>query len=98
MFIRNLVTALAGCALLALAFVGFILPILPGFLFLVLALVCFAAVSPSLKRRLDRHPTWRAWHSNWRRGSSLPLGDRVKLMFWMGADATVRAAQWRRTP
>ena len=92
MIIRNLLIALAGCALLALAFVGFLVPILPGFLFLIPALLCFVAVSPALGRWLDRNPVWRTGHAKWRRGAGLPLGRRIKLMFWLGADASLRAA------
>jgi uncharacterized membrane protein YbaN (DUF454 family) len=93
MVIRNLLTTLAGCALLVLAFIGFLVPILPGFLFLILALFCFAAVSPRLQRRLERNPTLHAWQTTWRRGSRLPLGQRIKLSFWMAADALLRAVR-----
>ena len=93
MIIRNLLTAVVGCAFLALAFVGFLVPFLPGFLFLIPALLCFVAISPAFGRWLDRHPMWRAGHAKWRRGAGLPLGHRIKLMFWLGADATLRAAR-----
>ena len=91
MVIRNLLTMLAGCVLLVLAFIGFLVPILPGFLFFILALFCFAAVSPRLQRRLERNPTLHAWQTTWRRGSGLPLGHRIRLMFWMAAESAVRA-------
>lgn len=98
MIIRKLLIAIAGCALLGLAFIGFLVPILPGFVFLIAALLCFAAISPPLRRWLDRNPTWRAGHAKWRRGSGLPLGHRIRLMFWLGADAAFRAAQSRGSP
>ena len=93
MIIRKLLTALAGCALLAFAFVGFLVPILPGLVFLIPALLCFVAISPALGRWLDRNPVWRTGHAKWRRGAGLPLGRRIKLMFWLGADASLRAAR-----
>lgn len=96
MLIRNAITAIVGLALLALAFVGFIIPILPGFLFLALALLCFVAVSPALARRLDRYPTWRAWHVRWRLGAGLPLLDRARLMFWLGADSAFQSVSTRK--
>jgi uncharacterized membrane protein YbaN (DUF454 family) len=92
MIIRILLTVVAGCAFLALALVGFVVPILPGFVFLIPALLCFAAVSPTFGRWLDRNRVWRTVHAKWRRGAGLPLGHRIKLMFWLGADATLRAA------
>ena len=91
MIIRNLLLTLAGCALLVLALVGFLVPILPGFAFFILAMFCFAAAFPPLQRRLDRNPTWHAWQTTWRRGSGLPLGHRIRLMFWMAAESAVRA-------
>ncbi len=97
MFIRNLLTGFAGCGLLALAFVGFLIPILPGFLFLALALLCFASISPTVSRSLDRSPTWRVWHGHWRTSRGMRFSERIRLMFWMSADAAVRAVRPRRT-
>ena len=95
MIIRNLLIAAAGCAFLVLALVGFMIPILPGFVFLIPALLCFATVSATLRRQLERNATWRTCHAKWRRGSGLPLGHRIRLMFWLGVDAALRAAQSR---
>ena len=94
--IRNLLIALVGGAFLVLGLLGLVLPILPGFLFLFLAVLCFASISPRVRRRLEGNPTLRGLHARWRRGRGLPLWHRFKLMFWLSAESTVQALHSRR--
>jgi uncharacterized membrane protein YbaN (DUF454 family) len=86
----------AALALLAVAFtllglVGLLIPILPGFLFLILAAVCMSALSPRFERRIARHPAWRGWKLRWRESRGLPFHRRIQLAFWLTAEAAMKA-------
>jgi len=94
--IRNLLIGLVGGAFLMLGVLGLLLPILPGFLFLFIALMCFATISPTVRRRLEGNRTLKALHGRWRRGRGLPLWHRMKLMFWLSAESTVQTFNARR--
>tara|TARA_B100000315_G_scaffold251279_1_gene285784 strand:- start:3067 stop:3339 length:273 start_codon:yes stop_codon:yes gene_type:complete len=78
-----------GCVCLLLAVIGFLIPVLPGFLFLIFAVVCFSAVSSRFARFLERHPAATAWRRRWHRGTHLPLRQRIKLMLWLTADSAM---------
>jgi uncharacterized membrane protein YbaN (DUF454 family) len=78
-----------GICLLILGLVGLVVPVLPGILFLALAAICFSAMSPKFATRLQRHPTWRGWQRRWAGSSGLPLFHRLRLAFWLAADATL---------
>jgi uncharacterized membrane protein YbaN (DUF454 family) len=85
-----------GLAVLAIVFtgiglIGLIVPILPGFPFLILAAVCVSALSPRFERRLARHPAWRGWSLRWRESRGWPLYRRFQLAFWLSAEAVMRA-------
>ncbi|MEM8767966.1 MAG: DUF454 family protein [Pseudomonadota bacterium] len=85
----------AGTALTALGLVGLLIPIIPGVLFLALAVVCFSAASPRLQQRLERHPAWRGWQARWRESRGLPFYQRWQLAFWLWADATLKTLRSR---
>ena len=78
-----------GAALVLLGLIGLVIPILPGFLFLALAAVCFSATSPRFQARLERHPAWRGWRLRWRESRGLPMFQRIQLSFWMTAEAAM---------
>lgn len=89
--IKRAALMLTGSALVILGLVGLVIPILPGFLFLALAAVCFSALSPRFQRRMERHPAWRGWRLRWRESRGLPFHRRVQLAFWLTAEATMTA-------
>ena len=93
--IKRAALTLLGSALVLLGLIGLVVPILPGFLFLALAAVCFSALSPGFQRRLDRHPAWRGWRLRWRQSRGLPLLRRFQLGFWMTAEAGMAAIRRR---
>lgn len=93
--IKRAALILLGSALVVLGLIGLLIPILPGFLFLALAAVCFSALSPRFQRRLDRHPTWRGWRLRWRSSRGLPLLRRLQLGFWLTAEATMETLRRR---
>ncbi len=92
---RAFLLSLAVCLLL-LGVVGLVVPILPGMLFLALAAISFSAVSPRFQRTLERHPTWRGWQRRWRSGRGLPLFHRIRLAFWLTAEATLNSITRQR--
>lgn len=93
--LKRVVLMLSGTALVALGLLGLLVPILPGFLFLALAAVCFSAVSPRFQRRLERHPAWRGWRLRWRESRGLPLLKRLQLVFWLTAEAAMNSVARR---
>ena len=89
MIVRRALYATLGSLCLILALVGFVIPVLPGFLFLILAVVCFSAVSSRFARAVDSHPAASRLRRRWNRGANLPLFERIKLMFWLSADSVM---------
>lgn len=86
----------ASLTLLAILFtglglIGLLVPILPGFLFLILAAVCISALSPRFEQRLARHPAWRGWRLRWRESRGLPFHRRIQLAFWLSAEALMKS-------
>lgn len=86
---------LAAIAFTLLGLIGLLIPILPGFLFLILAAVCISALSPRFERRLARHPAWRGWRLRWQQSHGMPLHRRLQLAFWLSAEAAMNAFQRR---
>jgi len=82
---------LAAITFTLLGLIGLLIPILPGFLFLIVAAVCVSALSPRFERRLARHPAWRGWRLRWRETRGLPLHRRVQLAFWLSAEAVTQS-------
>lgn len=82
---------LAATVFTLLGLIGLLIPILPGFLFLIMAAVCVAALSPRFERRLARHPAWRGWQLRWRQSRGLPLYRRLQLAFWLSAEAVMQS-------
>ena len=68
-------------ALIALCIgaLGLIIPIIPGVLFVVLAVVLFAGASRRLHAKLHASPRTRPYMQRWEASESLPLGARAKL-------------------
>ncbi len=93
--LRRALLLAAGSALTALGLIGLLIPIIPGVLFLALAVICFSAASPRMQRRLERHPSWRGWQARWRESEGLPLFRRWQLAFWLWADATLKTVRNR---
>ncbi len=93
--IKRALLILLAIAFTGLGLIGLVVPILPGFLFLILAAVCVSALSPRFGRRLDRHPAWRSWRLRWRESSGMPLHRRLQLMFWLSAEAAMKAVNRR---
>lgn len=79
-------TLLALCLLLlcaAIGMVGLILPIIPGFLFLMLAALLCARLFPAVGRRLGQYPWFRGYLDKTRQFESLSLRGKAQLFCWL---------------
>lgn len=90
--------AALGYLLVALGFIGALLPLMPTTIFLILATGCFARSSPRLEAWLLRHPRFGPTLRAWREDGA--IGARAKGMacagmvlgyalFWWGARPTL---------
>ena len=68
----------AGVLCLSLAILGFLLPILPGTPFLILAVACFSRSSEKMHRWILSWPGVGPMLESWERDGSIPL--RAKFM------------------
>lgn len=73
----------AGIVALALGLVGLAMPLLPGVLFLAVAMVCFSAASNRLRRRLHASPRIRPYLVRWEASRGLGVARRLRLAFWL---------------
>lgn len=90
-------TLLALCLLLlcaAIGMVGLILPVIPGFLFLMLAALLCARLFPAVERRLCRFPWFRGYVERTRQFSGLTLRGKAQLAAWLLLRLLLDAALW----
>ncbi|QQP97137.1 YbaN family protein [Lysobacter enzymogenes] len=92
-----------GWLMLALGFIGALLPVMPTTIFLILAVACFARSSPRLEQRLLAHPRYGPTLRLWREqgaisrkgkcfaGAGMALGF---ALFWWGAHPSWKLALW----
>ncbi len=62
----------AGLAFVGLGIAGYILPVMPGTIFLILAAACFARSSRRLEAWIENHPKFGPTVVNWRRHGAIP--------------------------
>jgi uncharacterized protein len=62
----------AGIVLVGVGVAGYILPVLPGTIWLILAAWCFARSSPRLEAWLENHPKFGPSIVAWRRHGAIP--------------------------
>jgi uncharacterized membrane protein YbaN (DUF454 family) len=66
-------------ACLALGMIGLVLPIIPGLLFLAVAAVIAAKLSPAFARTLRQNPTLSSYLDRTEGIEALPLGKKVQV-------------------
>ena len=93
--IRTILLYCLGTILLLLGLVGLLMPLLPGVVFLVAAAFCFAAQSPRLQARFERHPAWRGFQRRWQASRGMPALRRARLAAWLTAEATLNTLRGR---
>lgn len=62
----------AGLAFVGLGIAGYLLPVMPGTIFLILAAACFARSSRRLETWLVNHPRFGPSVTAWRRNGAIP--------------------------
>lgn len=82
-----------GLLLAVLGVIGLILPILPGVLFLLAAVLVVSKASTRVKRFADSDPRLREARRRFDSFARLGVRDRLRLAGWMSADALVRGAE-----
>jgi len=84
----------AGWLMVALGFIGAILPVMPTTIFLIMAVGCFARSSPRFERWLLEHPQfgrplrqWREEGAISRKGRRMAFAGMAAgyVIFWIGA-------------
>lgn len=62
--------------------IGLLIPVIPGVLFLLAALVCLGLVFPSLRQHLEQQPRLKRFFLRLDKTRYLGLAARCKLLFW----------------
>lgn len=92
--VKQAIWLAAGLAMMALAVIGAILPLMPTTVFLIMAGWCFARSSPRLESWLLNHPRFGAMLRNWRDHRAIPRRAKIAaccgmtmgfVIFWLGA-------------
>ncbi|MEQ9451569.1 MAG: DUF454 family protein [Pseudomonadales bacterium] len=71
-----------GFGAAAIGLFGLIVPVIPGVLFLLVAMLCFATALPRLRTRLSRSPRFARLFRRMDHSAQLPAVARLKLTFW----------------
>ena len=82
----------AGVVLFVLGWVGMVLPMMPGFVFLLGALFCFARGNPAWEARLLDHPTYGPALRDWREHRRIARRSKWSAMAVMAITAVMAAA------
>ena len=97
----NLPTKLIACvvivALLLLGAAGLILPLIPGLLFIAIAAVIAAKLSPGFERTLRQNPTLSGYLDRTDGFMTLPLGEKIKVACLLCLKMLIDAVAWAVT-
>jgi uncharacterized protein len=81
----------AGVVLLGVGIAGYILPVMPGTIFLILAAACFARSSRQLESWLVNHPRLGPSVVAWRKNGAIPRKAKIIAIAAMAISFTVVA-------
>ena len=73
----------AGVVLFILGWIGMVLPMMPGFVFLLGALFCFARGNPAWEARLLDHPTYGPALRDWREHRRIARKSKYAALAFM---------------
>lgn len=79
--------------LVVLGVVGLVLPIIPGLVFLFLAVLLLTRISTRFNSMAGGHAGFRHLRRRWQAMNMLRVTDRIKLGFWYSAGAAIRGAE-----
>lgn len=68
---------------LAVGIVGLLLPVIPGLLFLLIAAMLAARLSPALDRRLRKYPQMRRYLDSGHGFLELNWREKIRFIFWL---------------
>ncbi len=85
---KGVLVALIGLCLV-IGVIGIILPIIPGLLFLFFAAMLLAKLSSRFASYLGENRLMQKWKRRSKSYAALPMGQRIKLTFWMAAKSFV---------
>lgn len=81
----------AGWMLSVMGVVGFILPMMPGLVFFILASYCFARSSPRFLRRIIGHPVIGPQIMDWKRGKGMLMKTKITAIALVSFSLTFSA-------
>lgn len=94
----NLSTKVIACAViiacLALGAVGLILPLIPGLLFLAVAAVIAAKLSPSFEQMLRQNPTLSGYLDRTDGFAALPFGKKIQVACLLFVKMLIDGVAW----
>ena len=73
--------------------IGLVLPIIPGLIFLFIAVILLARISSRFDAVLKRNSTFQGWMKHADTINSLSFSQRVRLSFWMSARIITNAIE-----
>jgi uncharacterized protein len=90
-----------GCVLVALGVIGMVMPLMPGAVFLIAAVWCFARSSPRLEAWLLNHPQFGKTLRDWRSDGAISRPAKIMacagmtfgfVAFWFSAHPSLLLA------
>ena len=88
---QKLVYLAISVLMLMIGLAGIIIPIIPGLLFLAVALFYLGKVFPSIKSKSDSHPVLGKVNDRIDQMSEIKMWDRIKVAALMSAEAATSA-------
>ncbi len=79
----------AGIVCFVLGWVGMVMPVMPGFVFLLGALYCFARGNPRWEARLLDHPTYGRALKDWRKHRRIARKSKIAALVCMAVAGAV---------
>ncbi len=73
----------AGAVFFALGWIGLIMPMMPGFVFLLLSVLCFARSNPAWERWMMEHPTYGPPLRDWRERRAVSRKAKKSALLFM---------------
>lgn len=82
-----------AAGLLLIGLVGLVLPVIPGLIFLFLAVLLLARISTRFNTLASGHAGFRQLRRRWHTMNMLQVKDRIKLGLWYCAGALIRGVE-----